>query len=136
MKTNSDTPRVDAVLGERHHLKKLTALALNLERELSAAQRRIAYLESQLEEWHDDEEDDEPRMLEHGEVERMQRMAAFLLELTGAAVVAGVRSRLEAWAADCSIATEEDADCLQAIFDGREREAHLRGEPWAWEAAA
>jgi hypothetical protein len=91
---------------------------------------RVDELLKKLEVEEGDEDEVEP--LEGNQVIRLRRMVDFLLALSGPLmIVGGERDFLES--IDADLATDEDLTDVEDLLEQREREAHLRGEPWTWE---
>ena len=72
-----------------------------------------------------------PRFLDQPECKELLRKCEKLIGLTGAdALTALDWAVVEHVAADVELATEEDMEIVEDLYEQREREAALRGEKW------
>ena len=79
----------------------------------------------------DDAEEMEPSKAVKRANQQLKAKIDFLLGLQGAMAILTIdRSILES--IDAESCTDEDVEVVDDIFEQREREAHLRGEPWLW----
>ena len=72
-----------------------------------------------------------PRFLDQPECQRLLKQCEKLLSLTGLqALTALDLAIVEEVAKDVELATEEDMEIVEDLYEQREREAALRGEKW------
>ena len=80
---------------------------------------------------NDDSEHAEPSKMVRRVNRQLKAKIDFLLRLSGAMAILTIdRSILES--IDAESCADEDVEVVDDIFEQREREAHLRGEPWLW----
>ena len=80
---------------------------------------------------NDESEYAEPSKMVRRANQQLKAKIDFLLRLRGAMAILTIdRAVLEA--IDAESCTDEDVEVVDDIFEQREREAHLRGEPWPW----
>jgi hypothetical protein len=72
-----------------------------------------------------------PRCLDQPECQRLLKQCTKLLSLTGTdALTALDRTCVELVAADVELATDDEMEIVEDLYEQREREAALRGETW------
>lgn len=121
------------IINNRHR-EKVSRLEDELKTERLSNERLRAKIDELQDSADDDDDEDEVELLEGNQIIRLRRMVDFLLALSGSLmIVGGDRDFLES--IDADLATDEDLTDVEDLLEQREREAHLRGEPWTWEEA-
>jgi hypothetical protein len=115
------------IINNRHR-EKVSSLEDQLKTERLSNKRLRAKID-ELNHIADEEEDeDEPDYLSKSEIEELKRMVAALLSLTGDLVITSDREFLEQL--DPTLATDEDFQDVEELYEQRERELNLRGLSW------